>query len=65
MGGKNRVERLRRYAMQIATQLPEDREEAETVLRMVRELLEWRHSNSRPKITLIRDDELRVGHPKP
>lgn len=33
--------RLKRYAIQIAAQLPEDREEALRVLQFARELVDW------------------------
>lgn len=37
----NQTLRLKRYAVQIATQLPENRDEALQVLDYVRELVEW------------------------
>ena len=56
MAEKNAGEalRLKRYAVQIATQLPENREEALRVLEFAREIVEWGTQAETAGLRLIR-----------
>ncbi len=52
--GKNDDARLKRFALQIATQMPENRQEAMRVLEYLKELVEWEDGEvSEPVLQLI------------
>ena len=51
--GKRNAIRLKRHAIQIAIQLPEDRAEALKVLEYAADLIEWQEDAPDPKLKLV------------
>lgn len=55
MGDRQRDDgALRRYAIQIAQQLPENKEDALALLRYIRELVDWEHDDGGPRVLPFR-----------